>query len=278
MNEITNMFTDIGNSLANSDWYFLVKWPFWALLSLVAVGGVYCARFGKKTLVNNAVCCTLTITITYLIIAMLSIGSPMVRNLFSGLPFLAISDESVFLVSLLEPNLALLSPRLLNLMILVLMFSLMDSIVSSKGFGVWIFTQVVAAVLALAAYAVVMAGLGWIVPELLNRYAIIPVVLVLAIGLLMFCAKFIFSLVISGGNPQFDTIYKFFTVNKGGSLLTVSSFAFLFCLILILVLHSVGLNELIYAEANMRALGIVLTLLIVTLALFSMLFTDRKKA
>ena len=278
MNEITNMFTDIGNSLANSDWYFLVKWPFWALLSLVAVGGVYCARFGKKTLVNTAVCCTLTITITYLIIAMLSIGSPMVRNLFPGLPFLALSDESVFLVSLLEPNLALLSPRLLNLMILVLMFSLMDSIVSSKGFGVWIFTQVVAAILALAAYAVVMAGLGWIVPELLNRYAIIPVVLVLAIGLLMFCAKFIFSLVISGGNPQFDTIYKFFTVNKGGSLLTVSSFAFLFCLILILVLRSVGLSELIYAEANMRALGIVLTLLIVTLALFSMLFTDRKKA
>ena len=279
MNEITTLFTEIGNNLANTDWYFLVKWPFWALLTLVAAGGVYCARYGKKTLVNNAICCTLTLAATYLLVAIGCINNAFLRDFFSGLPFLSITEESVSLLGIVEKNLQLLAPRMFHLIILVLMIGVTDHfLVSSKGFGGWIVSQVIAALLALALYAIFTKGIEWFFPGLLDRYAIVPVLAILAAGLLMFCGKFIFTVVISDGDSTFDNINKFFTANTGGTLLTVAFFTFAFSLILIVLLRSVGLGTLVYEEANPRALWIVFALTIATLALFSRLFTDRKKA
>ena len=279
MNEITTLFTEIGDNLANTDWYFLVKWPFWAMLTLVAGGGVYCARFGKKTLVNNAICCTLTLAATYLIIAMLSISSSFCRELFSGLPFLSLTEESASLMGIIEENLGLLAPRLLHLMILTLMVAVMDHfLVTGKSIGGWFFSEIISALLALSLYAVFTKGIEWFFPALLTHYAIIPVVLVVAAGILMFCAMFIFSMVFTEDNAYFTSVRNFFTVNTGGILFTVAFFTFLFSLVLVVLLRSVGLGTLVYAEANMRALWIVLGLLLICHCLFSMLFTDRKKA
>ena len=115
-------------------------------------------------------------------------------------------------------------------------------------------------------------------PSLLGKYAIIPVVVVMAAGILMLCAKFIFTVIISGGNPYFSTVYKFFTVNRGGSLFTVSSLTFLISLVLISVLHISGNTAAAYDQANVSALWIILALVMIALYIFSTFFLDRKKA
>lgn len=278
MNEITTLFTDIGAFFTQSDWSPLVKWPFWILLSTVAAGGIYCARFGKRTLLNQAACSTLTLMIVYLLAAIASVNSPLGRKLFAGLPFLVITEDSISLIDILAPNLNILAPRMLQLMHLALMVSAMELFISNKSIGGWLFTQSLAAVLALTAYTVVTAGIEWIFPALLGRYAFIPLILILAAALLLFCAKFVFTVVLPGGAPTFSTIYKFFTINRGGSLLTVTFFTFLLSILLIAVFHGLGLETLVYAEANNHAMVIILALLIVTLAIFSMLYIDRKKA
>ena len=66
MNEITTLFTTIGEFFTKSAWYSMVKLPFWTLLFTVAAGGVYCARFGKKTLLNQGISSTLCIVTVYL--------------------------------------------------------------------------------------------------------------------------------------------------------------------------------------------------------------------
>lgn len=279
MNEITTLFTAIGDAFTSTDWFAVVKWPFWVLLTTVAVGGIYCARFGKRTLLNQAAACTLTLVSIYLTAVITFIHWPAVRHLFSELPFLSVTDEQVFVADIFSMNPGVLAPWLLRLMLLSLMVSIADAfITSSKSFVSWLFSQIFSASAALAGYAVVTAGLSLILPGLLGRYAIIPMVIVLAVGLLMLCAKFIFTVIISGGNPYFTTIYKFFTVNKGGSLFTVSSLTFVFALILVFALHISGNTTAVYAEANVSALWIILMLVMAVLYLFATFFLDRKKA
>lgn len=279
MNEITTLFTAIGSFFTNSDWFSIVKWPFWVLLTTVAVGGIYCARFGKKTLLNQAVACTLALVSIYLTAVIAYIHWPVIRDWFSELPFLSVTDEQVSVTDIFSIDPAALAPLLLRLMLLALMISIADAIITTgKSIVAWFLSQLLAAFLGLIGYAVVTAGLSLILPSLLGRFAIIPVVIILAVGLLMLCAKFIFTVVISGGNPYFTTVYKFFTVNKGGSLFTVSSLTFLFALALVCVLQMTGSTAAVYAQANVSALWIVLALVMVVLFIFATFFLDRKKA
>lgn len=278
MNEFTTLITAIGDFFTGSDWFQMVKWPFWVLLFTVAAGGVYCARFGKKTLLNLGVSGILNLLVIYLTAAIAYIHFPPLRAMFSELPFLSVTDQAVSLVDPFSLDLSVLAPVLLRLMILLFLVNMADSFgAGGKTMLSWLFFQCVTAGIALLAYTIITAGLSLILPSVLNRYAIIPVVIVVAIGLLMLCAKFIFTVVVSGGNPYFSAVYKFFTVNKGGSLFTVSALSFLFSLLLLSVLHMTGNTTLVYSAANTTGLGIILVLLLVALYIFGMFYNDRKK-
>ena len=128
MNEITTLFTAIGDFFTKSDWFFMVKWPFWVLLFTVAVGGVYCARFGKKTLLNLGIGGTLNLLAIYLGAAIAYSYIPPLRNMFSELPFLSVSDQSVSVVDPFSLKLGALAPLLLRLMILIFLVNMADSV------------------------------------------------------------------------------------------------------------------------------------------------------
>ena len=278
MNEITTLFTAIGDFFTQSDWFSMVKWPFWILLSTVAVGGIYCARFGKKTLLNLGIGGTLNLLAIYLGTAIAYIYIVPLRDMFSELPFLSVSDEGVSLVDPFTMNLAGLAPLLLRLMILTFLVNTADSFrTGGKTMFSWLFSQLVTVLIALVLYAIFTAGISLILPEALNRFAIIPVVLIVAAGILILCGKFIFTVFISGGNPYFSSVYKFFTVNKGGSLFTISSVSFLLSLAVLSVLHIAGCTSLNYATANTTGLWIILAMLLAGLYIFCMYYSDRKK-
>ena len=122
MNEITTLFTAIGDFFTKSDWSAMVKWPFWVLLFTVAAGGVYCARYGKKSLLNLGICDALSVITIYLTAALAYIYLPSMRE-YSELPFLAVSKDAVTLVDPFTMELGKLAPLLLRLMILVFLVS-----------------------------------------------------------------------------------------------------------------------------------------------------------
>lgn len=279
MNEIKTLFTDIGSYFTGSDWFSMVKWPFWLLLCTVAFGGVYCARFGKKTLLNQGIAGTLHLLAIYLGVTLAYIAFPPLRGFPPELPFLGVTNESIALVDPFTLDLAKLSSLLLRLMILTLLINGFDTFSSGgKSIISWLFSQIVMLVFGLFAYAIIIGGITIILPAALDRYAIIPVFLALAAGFLMICAKFIFTVVLSEGNPYFSSVYKFFTVSKGGSLFTVSALSFLMLLVVLAVMRTVGLTMLTYASVNATGLGIILALILAALYIFCMYYIDRKKS
>ena len=95
MDEIKTLITAIGDFFTKSDWYSMVKWPFWILLSTLAAGGVYTARFGKKNLVCPGINGTLNVITLYLFLALAYSTYAPLRTMISELPFLAVTDKSV---------------------------------------------------------------------------------------------------------------------------------------------------------------------------------------
>ena len=278
MNEIPTLFTAIGDFFTKSDWSAMVKWPFWVLLFTVAAGGVYCARYGKKSLLNLGICDALSVITIYLTAALAYIYLPSMRE-YSELPFLAVSDDAVTLVDPFTMELGKLAPLLLRLMILVFLVSTADSFTSGgKGAFSWCFAQCGSVVVALFFYTIITAGITLIFPALLNRLAIIPVVLIVGIGVLMLCAKFIFTKVITKENSYYKAVNKFFTSNRGGILFPVSALSFLLISLLMSVLHLAGLNKLVFSTINSTGLWIILLLLLAVLYIFATFYTDRKKS
>ena len=279
MNDISNLFTDIGDFFLKADWYPMVKWPFWILLSTVAAGGVYCARFGKKTLLNQGACSMLNILIIYLSASMFYIYFPSLQSGSIELPFLSANEGVVALVDPFTLNIGTLSPILLRFMILTISVSLAESLSSGgKSIPSWFFFQLITVLGSLVFYTIVIAGLTWIAPAVMNRYAVIPVGCILILGVLFFIWKMIFTVLFSGGNPTFGTVYRFFTVNKFGSLLTTSALCFLLSMAVLCAMNLTGSSVLVHPNVNVNALWIVLLMLLIVLYIFGMFYNDKKKA
>ena len=277
MNEITTLFTTIGEFFTKSAWYSMVKLPFWTLLFTVAAGGVYCARFGKKTLLNQGISSTLCIVTVYLGAILLGVFAPSLRDDIA-LPFLSMNEQSAVLQDIFTMEAKSIASSLLQLMILVFLLNTADSFgAGGKDIVTWIATEALAMVIALLIYVLLITGMQAIIPWLLNRYAIVPVVLVIALSLVMICAKFLFTKVITKENSYYTSMNKFFTTNRMGTLLTSSAMSFLFCGLLSLVLHVRKQNELVFANANRIGLVIILSMVLLVQFIFEMYYQDRKK-
>lgn len=278
MPEITNLFTAIGDFFTKADWYAMVKWPFWILLTTVAVGGVYTARFGKKNLVCPGVNATLNLVTLYLCLALAYTIYPPLRTMFSELPFLSVTDKAITAVNPWGLKPAALPPLMLRLMILIFCLNMTDSLsLNPKTIVTWILVQIADTFVALFVYTIITAGIGRIIPSLLGRFALIPVALVLLVGLVMICAKFVFTVIIKEPNTYFTAIYKFFTTNRFGSSCTISAVSFLLSVLVLTVMNLFNFSVLTYATVNKTGIIIIFCLCTLVQYIFSMFYSDRKK-
>ena len=280
MNEITTLFTAIGDFFTNSTWYAMVKWPFWTLLVTVAAGGVYCARFGKKTLLNQGISSTLCIISVYLSAILMCMYIPGLRADIN-LPFLGLSEQSAVLVDPFAMAPGTVSPSLLRLIILVFLINTADSFCGGgKSIFAWLITELFSMVIALLLYVFILSGITFVFPSLLTRYAILPVMLVLAVALVVVCAKFVFTKVFTKEkeNKYYTSMNKFFTSNPMGTLLTTSAMSFLFCAVLLFALHVRAQNVVAFATTNRPGLWIILAMILLVQFIFEMYYQDRKKS
>lgn len=277
MNEITTLFTTIGEFFTKSAWYSMVKLPFWTLLFTVAAGGVYCARFGKKTLLNQGISSTLCIVTVYLGAMLLGLYIPSLRTVLK-LPFLTMTAETATLVDPFTMSATTAAPTLLRLMMLVFLINTADSFgAGGKSLPTWILTEALAMVIALLVYWLLGIGLQAVAPWLLSKYSIVPVVGIIALALVIICAKFVFTKVFTKENKYYSNMNKFFTTNRMGTLLTTSALSFLLCTLLSLVLHVRGQNVLTFASVNRIGLWLILAMVLLVQFIFEMYYQDRKK-
>lgn len=277
MNEITTLFTAIGDFFTKSAWYTMVKWPFWTLLFTVAAGGVYCARYGKKTLLNQGISSTLGMIFLYFSAILICTYWAPARKHFS-LPFLTITEQTATLVDPTTMSGADVAPVLLKLMILVFLINTADSFCSGgKSFPAWVITEAFSVAVAVGIYLLIVTGIKAITPWLLNRFAIVPVMLIIALALMVICAKFLFTKVITKDNKYYTSMNKFFTANRMGILLTTSSMSFLLSAVLLFVLHIRGQNVVTFESTNRVGLVMIFSMVLVVQFIFEMYYQDRKK-
>lgn len=277
MNEITTLFTAIGDFFTKSAWYPMVKWPFWTLLFTVAAGGVYCARFGKKSLLNQGISSSLCIVAVYMGAILLCTYVGGMREKIN-LPFLAISKETAALVDPLSLKPEDLSPMLLKLIILVFLINTADSFgAGGKSIFNWFVSEFVAMGIALGLYILILSGVNAVIPWVFGKHAIIPVVLILAASLALICTKFFFTKIFTKGNDTYTKMNKFFTENRMGTLLTTSGLSLIFCAGLFLILQSQSHNVVTFATANRTGLCIILGMVLLVQFIFEMFYQDRKK-
>ena len=277
MNEITTLFTAIGDFFTKSAWYPMVKWPFWTLLFTVAAGGVYCARFGKKSLLNQGISSTLCLVTVYMGAILLCTYVDGIREKIN-LPFLAISKESAVLVDPLSLKPEDVGPVLLKFIILVFLINTADSFGSGgKSIINWFVGELVAMGVALGLYVLILSGVNAVIPWVFGKHAIIPVVLIFAISLALICTKFFFTKVFTKGNDTYKKVNKFFTENRMGTLLTTTGMSLIFCSMLLFILHGQSHNVVTFATSNRTGLVIILAMVLLVQFIFEMFYQDRKK-
>lgn len=275
MNEIIALFTGIGDIFTQSDWWVMVRWPFWILLFTVAFGGIYCAKFGKKALSSQGISCTLSLISLYLISAIACVSLPTWRSMFAHLPYFDVTDTAVTLLdpTTLKPD--VIWAELLKFILLVIMLDGADAIITGKG---WVLWRCAAYGIALLFYTAIVAMLEGFFPWIFSRFAVIPVALIISLGIVLMCMKFVFTSIISDGNPTYTKIHKFLTTNKLGIIFTTSSLTFLLSLAALAVLIFSGYTVLTYATANIRGLWIIFGLLCGAMYIFDKFFIDRSKS
>jgi Na+-transporting methylmalonyl-CoA/oxaloacetate decarboxylase beta subunit len=116
-------------------------------------------------------------------------------------------------------------------------------------------------------------GVQAVIPWLLGKYSIVPVVIIIALALVIICAKFVFTKVITKENKYYSSMNKFFTSNRMGTLLTTSALSFLLCALLSLVLHVRGENVLTFASVNRIGLWLILAMVLQPKKVFIMTLT-----
>ena len=99
MEVLSALFSAIWSRFTGAAWFEYVRWPFWTFLVLIAIGGVYQAKFGKNTLVCRGITGALKLALIYMVIVGLYIIFPSYMSRVSQYPFLSMTETTMTLVN-----------------------------------------------------------------------------------------------------------------------------------------------------------------------------------
>ncbi len=244
----------------------------WFLLVLVALGGVLCALFGKKSLINRGICCTLELMVLYLTAAIVCAWFPIVQN-YADLPFLSVTEIYATVISPLTLSFPSLSAALVRFLLLVFSVGLADTlIVNGQNFGVWLCTQVLSILAALLLYVVLTTGIGMLAPALLNQWSV-----ALLIGFAVLILAFLGISMFSGEKGKNKNLHQVLSATRGGVLVSICAISFVLFLALLAYLPLMHFSAWELQQVRSAGFALIDVLCILVLCIFSILFYDRKK-
>lgn len=271
------VLTRIGELFNATSWFPLIKWPFWTLIVILAVCGVYTARFGKKKLLCLAVQGSLKLALIYMVAAVCYYLFPNEMANFSELPFLLVSEETLALANPLsmlsnwDTTLPYVIVRLYFLLFFINMISKFDY--NTSHVLSWFLAQVVTVAAGFGLYCVVFFFILSFWPG--NPYLFYKIVAVTLIACftLVFVFKFVYTFIRKkDGNNTFQGIYLFLTTKSFGMVFTVSVLSFLIVIGYLVIAALFGQNVLELSSFNAIAFAINGFLTTVTLYFFNRFF------
>ena len=276
MDKLTSLFTKVCDALNATSWFPLIQWPFWTLLFILAVCGVYTARYGKKKLLVLGFEGALKLAIVYQIAGAIYIWAPSLIDDFSQLPFFSASKEALMLVN----PLGLLSvwdtalPRVIVRLYFLLFFINAVGVFDYKPANIisWFFFQILFGSFSFLIYAGFFGMIMRFWPGSPDVVFKVMAVLLLLVFTIILALKFFFTFITKNNNTAFQNVYSFLTNLSFGKQFTVSALSFLIVVVYLVFATLTGHNRLELDSVNALAFLINGFLSTMTLYIFSRYF------
>lgn len=179
--------------------------------------------FGKKSLLNHAVCSAIAIIFIYGITVVIQSCGASLEQFVAPLPFIEIHEGTLSLIALQQLHYTQLFSQLLSMIILSFLVNLAEGWFSKgeKFFG-WLLFRILTVIIGYGLHLVVTWLFNRFLPEGIAMYA--PVVLLGVLVLLMATGalKIVIGALLSTVNPIIGGLYTFFFANMIGKKLTTA--------------------------------------------------------
>lgn len=267
------MFTRAGEFLNGTSWFQLIQWPFWCLVFVLAVCGVYTARFGKRKLMTLGFQGAMKLAILYMVAAAGYVWAPSLMENLSHLPFFTVSEEAMTLMNPLEvlfkspETLPRTVVRLYFLLFFINAISVFDY--NPPNFISWFFFQILSGTVAVVFYAAISSTFVRFWPASKDAFYFVLMLLILVVFLLILVLKFFFTFIIKGGNATFQAVYMFLTGQKFGLLFTVTALSFVIVVVYLVIASLFGHARVPFGSFNTTAYLINGLMCTLTLYVFS---------
>lgn len=283
METLSALFSTMWGHFTGAAWFQYVQWPFWTFLFLIALGGVYNARFKKNTLFCRGITGGLKLALIYLCCFGLYRIIPEHMANVSQFPFLSISSTTLTLVNplgLLDRLFTELPGVLVRLYFLLFLINAIGALdYCGKNFLSWLGSQILTCSASVLLYELLTSTATRIWLKVFDDthwlYLSAAILLLIPLTVLM-SMKLFFIVFRKAGNPTYSTIMQFLTARKFGSLFSVSFFSLLAVLIFLVFISLLGHSRMALANFNLVAYTLIVAMCIGTLFVFSLYYTERK--
>ena len=284
---LSSITDTIGGWFSDAAWFQAVKWPFWFCLILIALGGVYTARFQKNTLLCRGITGALKLALIYMFCIGFRQIFPECMKFVPSLPFITVTDETLTLIhpsSLFSHPFTALPQTLMKLFFLLICVNIGNHYdYGGRGKLPWFGSQIASCSIAMFAYDKLGDLFNFGINLLTEKFSSFGTLFYIALFLLfmlpllsLVALKFIFIIFRKAGNPAYTKVMQFLSDKHLGSLFFVTLFSMLFILIFLVVINSWGMAEMTIADFCPFAYILIMLMCGATLLVYSMYYTERK--
>lgn len=219
---------------------------------------------GKCSDLNHALSSAMGILFIYAVSVLVYTFDPAGLSRFlSPLPFVSFDGDYLYILSLTNAGLPLVSSRVLSMVILAFLVNLLDTWIP-KGEKIlsWYTYRFVTVICAMALHFIVTRAFNSLIQGVLAAYAPMILLGMLVFMLLIGVIRFLLGLVLTIANPLVGGIYAFFFANKIGKQLSKAVLTTGILCVLVLVLERFGCTAICIAGSALIAyLPVIIVLL-----------------
>ena len=214
------------------------------IAAIVVISLIFRLFFGRKSALNQAVCAGIGVLCIYVLTIVIYTFSPgNLERYLVPLPFVKFSDNYLYLMSFSWADFDLICTQVLNMVILVLLYNLADSILPDgveTSAITWFILRFLTIIAAMLVHYFVTGMTRSFLPSVLVSYGPTILLVCLIASMLMGVLSLILGLVLTVVNPIFGLLFTFFFSNKFGKQLSKAMLTSFILTALVAVLDRFG--------------------------------------
>ena len=217
---------------------------------------------GKNGTAVGSVSVALDVIILYLLTTLLPMYLPAVTSILPALPFVSIESGILALMPIPELSREILSLQLINLFLIAFLFGLADVLLpEGRNIVIWILLRAVTILLIFTCIWFLNKLNESLVPDYIQTYAPIILLILIALLLALTVFKWLFGLILGiSCGPVAGAVYTFIISNTVGKQLAKASFTCVLLMLLLLLAYRV--NTLTINVSSFPSIINILTLLV----------------